>query len=220
MKVEVEENLATEQRIALAHMQSPAREMLAGALALDRRLARIASHTGEPLLAQIGLAWWRDSLSKPMNERPSGDQVLDDLGRHWQGREQALQGLIDGWENVLGEEPLADGAARRFAEGRAGMFLAVAEYADCADSPDAILDAARRWALADTAAHVSRSDERAMLVVLGLEQGTRPAHLPRPLRGLAVLDALARRALRRGGRPLMDGRGAALCALRAGLLGR
>lgn len=220
MKVEIRENLAAEQHIALAYMQGPARDMLAGALALDRRLARIVAHAGEPLLAQISIAWWRDCLSKPMSERTSGDQVLEDLGRHWHGREHALQMLVDSWENFLGDEPLAEGTARRFAEGRAGVFLAVAEFSGCGDSPAAVLEAARRWALADTAAHVNRSDERAMLVRLGLEQGSRPTRLPGSMRGLAVLDALACRALRRGGKPLMDGRGAALCALRAGLIGR
>ncbi|OGS55393.1 MAG: hypothetical protein A3J40_00920 [Erythrobacter sp. RIFCSPHIGHO2_12_FULL_63_10] len=83
-----------------------------------------------------------------------------------------------------------------------------------------MLKAAQRWAIADAAAHASRDDERGMLVRLGLEQGARPAQLPGSMRGLAVLDALARRSLKLGGRPLMEGRGAAICALRAGLLGR
>jgi phytoene synthase len=41
--------------------------------------------------------------------------------------------------------------------------------------------------------------------------------LPKTLRGLAVLEALALRALRRGGRPLMEGRGAPLTAFRAAI---
>src|SRR3546814_10881607 len=52
-KLEIQENLAAEQRVALAHMRGTAREMLAGAFALDRRLARIVAHEGEPLLAQM-----------------------------------------------------------------------------------------------------------------------------------------------------------------------
>ena len=212
--------LADEQRIALAYMRGSARDMLAGALALDRRLARIVAHSSEPALAQMRLAWWRDNLSKPVSERASGDQILDALGRHWLGRERALQMLVDGWEHLLGEEPLSEGAARQFAEGRAGIFLAVAECTGRADSAEGVLKAAQRWAIADAAAHASRDDERGMLVRLGLEQGARPAQLPGSMRGLAVLDALARRSLKLGGRPLMEGRGAAICALRAGLLGR
>lgn len=212
--------LADEQRIALAYMRGEECDMLAGALALDQRLARIVAHASEPALAQMRLAWWRDNLSKPVSERASGDRVLDALGRHWLGREQALQQLVDGWEHLLGEEPLAEGAARQFAEGRAGIFLAVTECTSRTDSTERVLKAAQRWALADAAAHTSRKGERNMLVRLGLEQGQRPVRLPGSMRGLAVLDALACRSLKRGGRPLMEGRGAALCALRAGLLGR
>src|SRR3546814_2852762 len=119
-----------------------------------------------------------------MSERASGDQVLDDLGRHWLRREQALQMLVDGWEHLLSEEPLAEGAARRFAEGRAGIFLAVAECTGRTDSAEGVLKAAQRWALADAAAHASRKGERSMLVKLGLMQGQRPVRLPGSMRGL------------------------------------
>ena len=221
MTRQFEENkLADEQHIALGYMHGEGRDMLAGALALDQRLARIAAHASEPALAQIRLAWWRDNLLKPVSERASGDRVLDALGRNWLGRERALQMLVNGWEHLLGEEPLSENAARQFAEGRAGIFLAVAECAGRTDSAEGVLNAAQRWALADAAAHASRDDERGLLVRLGLEQGPPSKRLPRSMRGLAVLDALAFRALKRGGRPLMEGRGAALCALRAGLLGR
>ncbi len=100
------------------------------------------------------------------------------------------------------------------------IFLAVAECTGRTDSADGVLKAAQRWALADAAAHACRDDECGLLVRLGMKQGARPEQLPGSMRGLAVLDALACRALKRGGRPLMEGRGAALCALRAGLLGR
>lgn len=209
-----------EQRVALAYMQGVAREMLAGAFAFDRRLGRIVSHAGEALLAQMRLAWWRDKLSKPVSGRPAGDDVLDVLGRRWQGHEGALLQLIDGWEQMLDQRPLSEAAAHRFARGRAAVFVAVARMAAGERGLATVKQAAVRWALADAAAHASRNDERDMLVRLGLEHGNRPAPLPGSMRGLAVLDALACRALRRGGKPLMDGRGAALYALRAGLLGR
>src|SRR3546814_3923807 len=102
MKFGVQENLADEQRVALAYMQGVAREMLAGAFAFDRRLGRIVSHAGETLLAQMRLAWWRDNLSKPVSGRPAGDDVLDVLGRRWQGHEGALLQQIDGWEQKIG----------------------------------------------------------------------------------------------------------------------
>src|SRR3546814_12208921 len=86
-KLEIQENLAAEQRVALAHMRGTAREMLAGAFAFDRRLARIVAHAGEPLLAQMRLAWWRDNLSQPVSgrseERRVGKECVSKCRSRW-----------------------------------------------------------------------------------------------------------------------------------------
>jgi phytoene synthase len=74
-----------------------------------------------------------------------------------------------------------------------------------------------RWALADAVTGVSDQSERATLIAAGLAADNGGRRLPSELRGLAVLDALALRALRRGGRPLMEGRGASLTALKAAI---
>jgi phytoene synthase len=73
--------------------------------------------------------------------------------------------------------------------------------------------------LGDLAAHVEKSEERAAVLdaAEGLEACPR---LPRPLRPIQVLAALARRSLRRGGTPLLDGPHAALLAMRVGITGR
>jgi len=81
-----------------------------------------------------------------------------------------------------------------------------------------IAAAAYRWAIADAAARVSDAGERAALIAAGIAYLTTSGRLPRGLRGLAVLDALSKRALRRGGRPLMEGRGAPLVAMKAAIL--
>ena len=77
--------------------------------------------------------------------------------------------------------------------------------------------AGRRWALADAAAGVSDPAEAAVLAETGRAVAAPAGRIPRPLAGLAVLEALAVRALARGGRPLMEGRGASLAALRAAI---
>ena len=79
---------------------------------------------------------------------------------------------------------------------------------------------AMRWACADLAVKVTHLDERALFLRLGQESAAVPARLPRSARGLAVLGALGARALKRGGRPLMEGRGAALTIARAAIIGR
>jgi phytoene synthase len=216
---ETYQTLTTEAELALAHTEPNRRGALRIFLELDSRLARIVSGTTEPMLGQMRLAWWRDTLGTPANGRPSGDAVLDGIAAHWPGRETALVRLVDGWEHLLTGPPLSELDARGFAEGRRDALIAV--YDRGADSADyaAFAAAAWNWAIADVAANVSDVQERAMLVQLGL--GVRQSKMaPKRARGLAVLGALGLRALQRGGRPLMEGRGASLVATRAAIFGR
>lgn len=189
-------------QLALAHTPERARGRLRTYFELDRRLARIVGATNEPMLGQMRLAWWRETLGKPRNERPTGDAVLDAIGVHWEGREGALSKLVDAWEYMLAEE-LGQDAAREFGSLRAAPFDPLAE----------------RWALTDAAVHVPEGPERDLLLTLARKCAPM-GNFSRDLRGLSVLDALARRSLRRGGRPLMEGRGAALTAARAAIFGR
>lgn len=199
--------------LALAWSGQMVRGPLSMALQFDRRLAGIVRRTGEPMLGQMRLAWWRDALGKPVAERPRGDAVLDGIGRVWQGRERALAALVDGWEVLLTAERLGPAEAEAFGAGRGAFFAALAPV----DVADRLAAAGYRWALADAATAVSDPAERAVLVEAGLARSDTGGRIPRALGGLAVLEALALRALQRGGRPLMEGRGASLTALRAAI---
>lgn len=209
--------LPPEAGLALAWSGPKVRGPLSMALQLDRRLARIVARTTEPMLGQMRLAWWRDALGRPVLERPRGDAVLDGLGVHWAGREAALIGLANAWEVLVTADRLGPGEIESFAAGRGAFF---AEFA-AEDAPDdlsaRLVAAGRCWALADAASGVSDEHERAALVAAGLAVMRRAGRLPRELRGLAVLQALALRSLQNGGRPLMEGRGASLAALRAAI---
>lgn len=219
--LEALEPLPPEQRIAIAWSAGGTRHRLASLLALDRRLARILSRTREPMLGQMRLAWWRDALGRSVAERPRGDAVLDALGAVWAGEEAALIALVDAWEQVLEEPPLSERAGRAFAEGRCAALLAAHRIHDGSGATAAPYRAAAWcWGLGDFAAGVRDEGERAMLVRLGLEGGAARGRLPRRARALAVLGALGERALRRGGRPLMEGRGAPAAAMRAAIFGR
>lgn len=208
-------SLPTEQQIALSYTPPALRSKLEAALMLDQRLSRLVGQTNEPMLGQMRLAWWRDVLGKPVAERPQGDVVLDALVLHWAGQEAALVALIDGWEQLLVEPPLPETAALAFADGRAAPFAALCEVADYKN----VTSAARIWALVDAAVHISNHAERAMLARLASQQSV-SGGLPRELRGLAVLRALALRSLAHDLAPMMAGRGASLTALRAGFLVR
>lgn len=220
MDVEHNEKLTAEALLALAHTKPILRDALRIFLELDGRLARIVSATNEPMLGQMRLAWWRDTLGMKVGYRPEGDVVLDGVGVHWAGAEQALVALVDGWECMLSEPPLSREAALGFANGRARALsgLAIILGVDGKIS-DGLSSAGRIWALADAASHIADDTERQTLIEIGRALPRHEA-LPSPFRGVAVLGALGMRAIEAGGAPLMAGRGAALVALRAGLLGR
>ena len=216
---ETAETLPPELQLALAYTPAELRPVLGSAFALDQRLGRIVAATTEPMLGQMRLAWWRNELEKDTAQRPQGDRVLDAVGRHWTGREAALLRMVDGWETLLTASDLDSAAIRSFGDGRGAFFAELAE----ATSPElqtSIRQSAFRWAIADAAAGVSQAAERERLVAEGLATGANTLRLPVALRGLAVLDALARRALERGGRPLIEGRGASLAAVKAAILRR
>jgi phytoene synthase len=202
------------QRLALAYAPRPARSATLALLALDARLAAVLRRRGEPVLAQMRLAWWRDMLSTNKAEWPRGDAVLGLLGE-WRDP-AALVALVDGWEGLLAEglEPQTIDA---FAAGRGQAFVQLARELGV-PSPGA--DACGAWwALGDLVANLANPAERAG--VLAVAQGLAPCrNLPRALRALAVLAALGRRSLSRGGAPLLDSPGAALVAMRVGILGR
>ncbi len=209
--------LPPEAGLALAWSGSKVRGPLTTALQLDRRLARIVARTTETMLGQMRLAWWRDALGTSVAARPRGDAVLDGLGLYWANRERTLIELVNAWEVLVTADQLGPGEIESFAAGRGAFFPALSGDGAKSDLSVRLSAAGRRWALADAASGVSSDTERAALVAAGLAVTPRAGRLPRELRGVAMLEALALRGLNRGGRPLMEGRGASLAALRAAI---
>lgn len=212
--------LPAEIRLALAHTPRDYREALTIFFDFDLRLGRILSGTTEPMLGQMRLAWWRETLMRPAKERPTGDIVLDAIGKHWVGRETALIALVDCWEELLAEPPLGKEHARRFAQGRSRAMLAAFDHQGRVEDASFAAVPAELWAIADLANSVSEPEEREMLVTAGLSSAHRVQRLSAPYKGVALLGALALRSLEKGGRPLMEGRGASITALRAAIFGR
>jgi phytoene synthase len=215
------ENLPDEARLALAHTQPVLTDALRILLEFDQRIARIVAATTEPMLGQMRIAWWRDTLGMPANDRPRGDAVLDGLGQFWSGVEAPLIAVVDGWEHMLSDPPLTREAALAFAQGRGEGMAGLSQIVG---SPVRIAGDLRVcgqiWALADAASHIAQGAERQTLLNLARELPRPSNTLPSPFRGVAILYALAERSLQADGAPLMAGRGAALVALRAGLFGR
>ncbi len=207
------EELPAPQRLALSYAPSASRAATLALLALDARLGAALRQGGEPVLVQMRLAWWRDTLAAGPGGWPAGEAVLEAL-QVWRNP-GALVALVDGWEALLGETLDAE-AIEGFAAGRGDAFAQLA--IELGNDPQAAGAGARLWALGDLAANLSDTAERAR--VLEAAGGLPCPPLPRALRPLAVLSGLARRSLARGGFPLLDGPGAMLLAVRLGIAGR
>ena len=190
-------------------------DAFAVALALDERLARIVGSVTEPMLGQMRLAWWRDRLREPASSRPRGDVVLD-AAAVWDGHDDGLVALVDGWEAVLVEgEPAAQ--ARGLGEARNSAFGHLARIAGEERAVALAGHHGMAWGFA-TIAHAAQ--DKAAVLSAWDETTTRLPTLPRVLRPLALIGRLSDRALRRGGAPILGDRLSPLAAARIGLLGR
>lgn len=207
------------QRVALAYAPVRFRPAWRALVALDLRLGAIVSTGREPMLAQIRLAWWRDMLGRPVGEWPEGEPLLDQIATHMAGEAERLAELPWGWEQLLADGPLQKAQLREYVAVRASAYGGIQAFGgQSAVHPDAGL-AATWWVLGDTLARLSRPEERAAVVEIARSTDPHLPALPRAWRPLSVLAALGRRAVVRN-EPVMEGRGGALAALRAGLFGR
>ena len=217
--IEVKEALLSEispvQRLALAYAPRHCRQATLALLALDGRLASCVRKGREAIVSQLRLAWWRDVLSKPVEEWPSGDMVLD-LLRDWRDPSK-LSDLAVGWEALLAERLDASGVAE-FCDAKGEAFAQLAEQLGTGASNDARI-AGKVVAAADLAEHLSNEAERAP--VTAYARDLRVRRLPVALRPLQILAQLSATAIDSGGRSgLISGRRDALRAIRIGVFGR
>lgn len=196
-------------RLALASARASDRPLFEIVFALDARLARLVSGTTETMLGQLRLSWWREQLGGegPIDRR--GEPLLERIDEVWATDRVPLGQLVDGWEGFLLAE---DSGWRSVSEGRAVAFTAIARLIGSSSSREHVDRAVRCWTFAELGRAQSGdpADE-------GIANGTK---LDRPMRPLAVLDGLARRALRGDRKDLMGGRTLPLAAIRLGIFGR
>ena len=207
------------ERLALAYAPATAREPTLALLALDSRLAAILRAAHEPMLAQLRLAWWREQFRAETSSWPRGEPLLAAL-RSWNGREQALGGLVDGWEAMTAPAPLAPDALETLATARGDAFAALADLLGTDRDREAARNLGIDWSLADLTTRLNNAEESRSARDLARARSWRRLPLSRQLRPLTVLHGLAARAMARP-----DGGGArsavtVLTAVRLGLLGR
>ena len=213
------EALPVLQRLALSYASATAHAPTLALLALDTRLAGVVRAAREPMIGQIRLAWWREQFRSPAARWPEGEPLLAAL-RVWQDHRGALEGLVDGWEELTAPLPLAPASMTAFAEARGRAFAALAELLGVAADSREAHRAGTHWALADLAGRLGDPAERAeALDLVRCGEPQRP-RLSRWMRPLVVLHGVAIRSLQSGSAPGNIAPTAALTALRLGLLGR
>ena len=212
------DTLSDAQRIALAYSPSAVRPLALALLAFDSRLGQALRAASEPIMAQMRLAWWRDQLKLAPGDRENSDVLVASL-RAYTGEEPALLAMIDGWEELLAEQ-FDDGSIARIVARRGEGFAALARQAGHGDRAHGAARQGQAYALADLATNLGDEGERSSVLSFAARAQFDAQIFPRALRSVAVLGGLARRGLARGGRPLLDGPGSALVAIRLGLIGR
>jgi len=206
-------------RLALAYAPAAARQPTLALLALDARLAGLLRRSSEPMLAQLRLAWWRESLDREAAEWPAGEPIFAALQNGWSGHHRDLAPLVDGWEALTAPPPMTAAVVDAFATGKSQACAALARVTGRDTDAPAAAVLGRIWALEDLAMRLSRSDEREAVAALVAAEPRRLPRVGRALRPLRVLAGLARRRREAGEESAASSPQAMLHALRLGLLG-
>ncbi len=216
MSTELIETLPLVQRLALSYAPKGCREDTLALLAMDTRLAGIVRSDGEPVIAQMKLAWWRERIAQDPQNWPLGEPLLAQL-RDGKLQTTGLGPLVDGWESLLANVLDTD-VIDSFASGRAALWNTLA-LAYAKDGRGAT-QAAREYAMVDLANNLGTEEDAALARDVAGQQPWGRASLRRALRPLAILHSLSRRSLNMGAPELLNGAGAMATVLRVGFLGR
>ena len=199
------EAVSPERRLVLSYAPSPARAGLTALMALDDRLGAIVRRASEPMIGLMRLTWWAEALDALDAAPPPPEPLLRALAAV-DVRGAALARMTDGWEVLLGDEPLDDAALATFGRERGGRLFAAMAALSEADDPR-VAPAGEGWALADLAAHLTDREAAARAGRMARDRlgGLFAARWPAPLRALGALALLARSDLA-GGRTGAPGR--------------
>lgn len=211
-----------ETGLAWQYAPSFARRDLSLLFALDARLGHIVRGTREPLIGEMRLTWWRDSLGTVQKGDAPAEPLLRDLAASRLSPER-LALMAEGWIELLVPFPIEDAALLVFAARRGGaLFCAGGDLLGVTGFPG--LDAAGQgWSLSDFAFHCSDADtrRRALALALPLLEQSFATRWPKQARPLGMIATLALRDARAGAPPARRGSPARQIAmLRHRLTGR
>ena len=194
--------LDPDRTLALTYVPSERRPALGALWRLDAALGAVLAGGREPMLSQIKLVWWRDSLAKLGEGRPPAEPVLEEVAAHILPRGikgDQLARLEEAWSVLLSHEPLRVDDLARYALGRGALLFRFSSSLLGFQLNERVKRAGEGWALADLARHSNEIDARAALA-MAVERLADVAaqRWPSPLRPLGMLAMLAVRDTERG----------------------
>jgi phytoene synthase len=159
---------------------------------LDLALADVVSTSTDPHLGAIRLAWWRDRLDELDSGGPiAGEPRLSAINRHLMPITSgaALSTIATAWAPLLEPFPWGEDVADGLRERGRLVFAVGARILDANQEAE---PAGALWSLADGALHCSDPDSREFLLSEARAAiADVPRKMPRTLRPLTVLSALA-----------------------------
>jgi phytoene synthase len=190
--------LDPDRTLALAYVPAQIRPALEALWRLDVSLGSVLVTGKEPMISQIRLAWWRESLEKLDQEKAPAEPVLQAVAAELLPRAIAgseLAAMEQGWEVLVIPEPLSAEGLSHYASARGSRLFTLSARLLGDDGP-MVEPGGAAWALADLARHSDGGDaESALAMARSLSSA---ATWPRRLRPLGMLAALARRDSERG----------------------
>jgi 15-cis-phytoene synthase len=186
------------QRLALAYTKQDLRLGFGLLLALDDRLEQIFRKAGEPLIAQMRLAWWNDVISKPVHERPVGEPLLAILAAVEEEKPTlniatAMLKVVEAWDLLLAHSRWSTDVLHEYAAARSSAIFGWYAVAVGSNENDkALLDKiAVDWALSDLLGRCRNEDE---FYSVKAAQAHFPHNrrIPRSLRPLSIIAHSAR----------------------------
>jgi phytoene synthase len=194
--------LDADRALALTYVPTSSRPALSALWRLDVALGAVLAGGREPLISQIKLAWWRDSLEKLDRENAPAEPVLEAIARSVLAAGvsgAALSEMEAGWTVLLSQEPLTVSDLASYSASRGGLLFRYSATILAAELSPEMERAGEGWALLDLARH-SNAEDAARALALARERLKEGADLfwPSALRPLGMLAALARRDVERG----------------------
>lgn len=194
--------LDPDRTLALTYVATERRPALAALWRLDAALGAVLAGGREPLISQIKLAWWRDSLARLDEAPPPAEPVLQEVARHILPRGikgSQLARMEEGWAILLRDEPLSASDLDNYSGSRGALLFRHSSQLLGIQMNLKVKRAGEGWALADLARHSNPIEGQAALEAARERlSDAADQRWPKPLRPLGMLAMLARRDVERG----------------------